>query len=343
MAITATQELQAQARIAEKAQAQELRTPNFGTVQKLHENRSIVYPFLTTPEGDMTMDPEAANDSAQVAVFKNENEAVKTAIQSSHTGDAPATATQSITWSVAAADFNISMKDASDNFFKHPELFENQLLIARQKVLTAVETAAKAYLESNKTGVSAISATAIELPGTTFDGSITTVANAQKDLFFSLLSEIMDENDYKGMLDFVHEGGFGVLAKDFLAQGEANSTNKQYQVADNLNLMRSRLTKTGTQYGLGYAFPEGGVGLVTALPKLNRDGMEHENQVWDSMPDPVYPDMTWGLHIIEGVEDGNKNQDAVQKFELSLHYAMNDAYLSTTDETVIHKIELLNS
>src|SRR6056297_1742572 len=131
MAITATQVLQAQARIAEKAQAQELRTPNFGTVQKLHENRSIVYPFLTTPEGDMTMDPEAANDSAQVAVFKNENESVKTAIQSSHTGDAPATATQSITWSVAAADFNISMKDASDNFFKYPELFENQLLIAR--------------------------------------------------------------------------------------------------------------------------------------------------------------------------------------------------------------------
>ena len=243
MAITSTAILKRQVALSEKFQNPEFRQPNFGAFQKLFENKEGVMPFLATPEGEASMDPQAANATAQVAAIKNSNEAVKTAIASSHTGDAQTTTTQSISWNTAAADFKISYKDASDNFFKRPELLDKSLMSARQVALVKAETDALAYLEAQRSQVSEISAAVgTELPGVAFsaDDDLTTVAYEQKDLFYSLLSEIMEENDYKGAIDFVHNGALGVLAKDFINQGAGNSVNKQYQVSQMINFMPIR-------------------------------------------------------------------------------------------------------
>ena len=344
MAITNTELLQVQAAATQVLQRPENRDRNFGVFQKLWDNRATLLPYLSSPEGARTIDPEAGVSSAKVALFENKGDAAGTSRSTSHSGSALSTVTSTLTWATVSQAFSVSMKDADSNFFKKPQQMAQGFLTARQKCLAKINTDALAFLEANKSGVTAVST--YPLADVTFDGTndIHNVAAAGKDLFFSIAQTIMEVNNYGGFgIDFIHDYNLKQLALNFFNQGANNDVNKQYQIGSNFNYASALIAAAGTQYGLGYMFPTGSVAVISAIPKANRNGAQGDSQLWGTYVDPVYPELTWALHVREIAEDGNRNQDLRWSWELSVDYAFKASPLSTTDETVIQKIALLKS
>jgi len=343
MAITSTVLLQLQAGANEILQKPENRDKNFGVFEKLWDNRQTLFPFLASPDGATAIDPEDGVKSAQVASFENKGDAVGTTRSSSHTGAALSTTTDTLTWATVSQPFGVSMKDATGNFFKEAAQMAQGMITARQLCLQKINTDALAFLDANKSGVSAV--TSYPINNVTFDGTndIHNVANGGKDLFFAIIQTIMEANNYGGFgIDFIHDYNLKQLALQFFNQGANNDVNKQYQIAQNFNYAAALISSASTA-GLGYMFPTGSVGIITAIPKKNREGMAGDGQIWGSMVDPVYPGLVWALHAREVAQNGTKNQDLHKYFELSVDYSLKAAKLSTSDETVIQKVALLNA
>ena len=344
MAITGTEILQLQVGVDKLFQDVENRDTDYGVFEKLWDGRKSLYGALATPEGMKTLDPEASITSAKLASFENKGDDAGTARASGHAGSSLSSTTQTITWATVTQGFGISKKDADSNFFKEEAQLAQGFLTARQICLKQMTDAALAFLEANKSGVSAV--TSYPINNVSFDGTndIHNVANGGKDLFFSILQTIMKANNYGNFgIDFIHDYNIMQLANDYFHQGSGNDVNKQYQISPNFSYASTLISAPALSAGVGYMFPKGAVAAISAIPKMNRRGDRGDNQIWGSIADKVYPELTWGVNVREVAQDGSINQDLHKYVELSLDYSFGKAKLSATDETVIQKVALLNA
>jgi hypothetical protein len=330
-----------QTELSQVFQSQDLREGDYGATEKLIQNAPSLAPNLETNErGRFIIDPQQTNQT-EAEYFKRSTAAVSNSISYDHSGSAGSSDTLSLSWKAYSRNFAISKKRNMRNFLGS-QIFENEIKNARLDLLAEIEADNIAYLEAQKSQVNDIGTT--NLNGVAFDGAtyISKVDKAQEDRVFAILKKMMQYNDYKGVIDFVHDYNFGILGAEFLAQGSQNADNLAYQVLGNMNYMEAQIDAVSGYDAVGYMFPAGSVASVMSVPHMNREGEDIGTEVWGIIPDPKYS-FDWGFHAKLSGSDDYQAQDLGVEYQLFTFQAQGKAPLSTTNETVIQKVGLLDA
>jgi hypothetical protein len=157
---------------------------------------------------------------------------------------------------------------------------------------------------------------------------------------------MMGINNYSGMMDFIADPVAFAISQQLAAQGSGNSTNTQFTIGD-LNISQSTSLSPVTGYvGYGYVIPEGTVGMLTWIPRQNRENLPTRLQTYTNMDDPFGLGIKAALHIHEAKADnsslGGEKQDENIYYELTVDIAGVKAPLSTSNETTIFQAGLQN-
>lgn len=326
----------AQAKLAEKFAQPEMRHKDYAITRIMLQNANIMLPDLQTLKTSDQRPVEA------YAFIKSASDAV-TARASAATAAAFGD-TQKIAPSFVTRGqlFKASLKMADRNFMTAVDMLANRMETAWIYLLDTIEAANAAYLAANKSQVQA----AADGELGSWDGAnfIWDVASANKPWFFQYIQSMMAVNNYGGMMDFLADPVAFAISQQLAAQGSANSTNTQFTIGD-LNVAQSTsLAPVAGYTGYGYIIPQGTVGLLTWVPRLNRENTVTRLQTYTTMNDPFGLGLTGALHIYEAAADnsaaGGETQDENIQYELTIDFAGVKAPLSVTNESTIFEAGL---
>lgn len=174
------------------------------------------------------------------------------------------------------------------------------------------------------------------------------VSLANKDDYFGSAYAEMRENRYSGPYTHIHTLGkmeFEIARQT--AQGAGNSTNLAWQPGLGWNhFPEQQFTGASGTTGSSYIFEPGTVGLFSWTRPDFRAGINlGDIDVWTTIPDPVYPGLTWELKINRSCGNGNsyntggagyENSDLI-KFLISADFSRLGRYTSTAGDTGIMK------
>jgi len=327
----------AQALLSQRMAAPEMRHKDYNLTGLLKNNAPALLPDLESLK---------TSDQRPVEAYcftKSASDAVS-ARASSHTAAAFGD-TQKVTLSFTTYGqlFKASLKMADRNFMAAAAMLSNRIESAWIQLLDDIETAQATYLNTNKTHVQAAS------DGTlgTWDGVNYewTIALADQNWYYQYMLAMMKINNYGGMLDIVCDPVSFAIAQQLANQGGSNATNTQFQFAGANLLLSTDLAPNASYKGYNYALTPGTVAILPWIPPENRIGKETRLQTYSQMADPFGLGLTAALHIYETKADTSatvgETQDEVVEYELTVDIASVKAPLSTSNETVIHKIGLL--
>jgi hypothetical protein len=331
----------AQAMLTDKYAAPEMRHKDYAITRILLANADVMVPNVQEIKTSDQRTVEA------YAFIKPTSDPVTTRHA---TGAATASAfgdTQKVTpsWATKGQLFKGSLKMADRNFMTAASMLANRMEAAWIHLLDTIEAVNAAWLSTNKTQVQAASDGELG----TWDGSnyIWQVALANRDWFLQYVQSMMAINNYPGMLDFVADPVAFAIAQQLAAQGSGNSKNTSFTIGD-LNIAQSTsLSPVSGYLGYGYVIPPGTAGMLTWIPRTNRDNTVTRLQTYTTMNDPFGLGITGALHMYEAKADnsvlGGELQDENTYYELTVDIAGVAAPLSVSNETTIFEAGLLSS
>jgi hypothetical protein len=241
--------------------------------------------------------------------------------------------------------YGTSLKLAENNVFNMAQLLASDLesqTIANDNVIEALIAT---YLNTYKTQTNdATSGSEFgDWDGTNFHWAI---PYAKKDWMFQYIQEVMAINNYNGPLDFVMDNVAYAFSEQIRKQGGGNQTNLGWQM-DNLTLVKSPRIATTGYMGTIYAVPAGTVGMVTRVPRLNRENVSTKMYDYGTMQDPLGTGLLYANHYYEvgkSTASAGATQDVGLEYENTVDEAMVKAPLSSSaDDSTIFKFVLLNS
>jgi hypothetical protein len=222
-------------------------------------------------------------------------------------------------------------------------MLSNRMEAAWIHLLDTIEALNAAYLGTNKSQVQAGSDGELG----TWDSSnyVWQIDNLNKNWFFQYIQSMMNINNYSGIMDFIADPVAYAIHKQLMAQGGGNNTNTAALNGDLDVSLSTSLTPVSGYQGYGYAIPKGTVGLLTWVPKANRENRATRLQTYTTMNDPFGLGITGALHIYENKADnsaaGGELQDENVEYELTVDLSGVKAPLSVTNETTIFEAALL--
>ena len=329
----------AQALLAAKFAAPEMRHKDYSILRILLGNSQVMLP---TVEQLKTSDQRAVE---AYAFIKQTSDPI-TARNATGAGTATAfgdTQKVALSWVTRGQKFKSSLKMADRNFMAATQMLSNAMESKWIHLLDTLEAYAAAYLAANKSQVQA--ATDGELGAWDSTNYVWGVNNSNKQWFFQYIQSMMAINNYSGMMDFIADPVTFAISRQLAAQGNANSTNTQFTIAD-LNIAQSTsLTPVSGYLGYGYLIPRGTVGMLTWIPRENRENTTTRLQTYTTMNDPFGLGITAALHFYEVKADnsalGGETQDENIEYELTVDVANVMAPLSVTNETTVYQAALL--
>lgn len=261
-----------------------------------------------------------------------------------HTGALDDSMKVTPTWITKSDKTAISLKLLDKSVHDFNTVLANKLEQCMMNIIEDEETAAIAYLQSQRTQFSApLTIGAFNAANDTFE------ITGSSDYFFQQLKSIFRQNKHSVQLDVIADS---IMAShgEFLAnQGTGNSTNTGFQfsslnVAESIELADVNYTK-----GLVIAMPHDTVGALTWIPKQNRLGVGDYNSYvggYGVMNDPWGLGLTFAVHGYAQRADtsatNGDRQDVIMEFELSLDTSFNKAPLSGgAGESVIYQVAQL--
>lgn len=259
-----------------------------------------------------------------------------------HTGSKGTTTKVDLSWTTYAADFTISLKNASRNVFEWQEMFDNEVKGTFIDIHEEIESDALTWLNTYRSQVITPSTSQV----LTWDSTnyIGKVASEDEDYFVQIAKAFMWENKYKGQFDMICDPGLYVKLERALAQGQGNSENLGFQF-NNVNIYPSNgavATAVDGVDDMAFIFPTGMIGALTWIPDLNRVGRETKAYSYQSMPDLFGSLGEFAVHQYESGADNSSNgaetQDVDQEWEFSIDVAKYYAPISTSDEYPIFKL-----
>jgi hypothetical protein len=329
-----------QAILTDKYANPEMRHKDWSITRAMLKNSQIMLPDVAALQTSESRTVEA------YAFTKPASDAVTTRHA---TGAATASAfsdTQKITmsWATKGQLFKTSLKMADRNFMSEASMLANRMEAAWIHLLDTIETANAAYLAANKSQVQGASDG--ELGAWNSTDYIWEVGLENKDWFFQYVQSMMAVNNYTEM-DFIADPVLYAIAQQLAAQGSGNSTNTSFQLSGLPVSLSTSLTAVSAYKGYGYVIPSGSVGMVTWIPRLNRESKVTRLQTYTNMPDPFGYGITGALQIYEAKADnsslGAEKQDENVYYELTVDIANVKAPLSVSNETTIFEAALLNA
>lgn len=329
----------AQALLSSKFASPEMRHKDYSILRILLGNSDVMIPEVDQLK---TSDQRAVE---AYAFIKQTSDPI-TARNATGAGTASAfgdTQKVSLTWVTRGQKFKSSLKTSDRNFMSSAQMLANNMEGAWIHLFDTLEAYGAAFLAANKTQVQAASDG--ELGAWDSTNYFWGVNNANKQWFFQYIQSMMAVNNYSGMLDFIADPVAFALSQQLAAQGAGNSTNTQFTIGD-LKISQSTSLETIQGYqGYGYLLPKGAVGMLTWVPRENRQNTSTRLQTYTTMQDPFGYGVTAALHFYETKADnsaaGGETQDENTEYELTVDVANVLAPLSVTNETVIYGAALL--
>jgi len=257
-----------------------------------------------------------------------------------HTGTIDDSQKVTLNWITKTDKTTISLKLLNKSVLDFNAVLANKFEQCMMNIIEDSETAAIAYLQVQRSQVSAV------LKGSNFNigntNNVIEIDATDKKRFFALLKSAMKQNKYGSQLDIIADSLMAVNATDLAAQGAGNATNTAWQFAG-LNIAESiELADANYSQGVVLAMPAQSVCALPWIPKENRQGVGDYNSYvggFGSMKDP------WGLGLQFAVHgyaqrtntsgSNGDTQDVSMEFEFSLDWSWNKAPLSNANETVI--------
>lgn len=331
----------AQAMLADKYAVPEMRHKDYAITRIMLKNRDVMVPDY------MSLQTSDQRSVEAYAFTKPSSDAVTTrhatgAATASAFGD---TQSVSLSWATKGQLFKASLKMADRNFMTAAAMLSNRMEAAWIHLLDTIEGVNATYLGTNKSQVQAASDSELG----TWDSAnyIWQVANKNKDWYFQYIQSMMAINNYSGMMDFIADPVAFAISQQLAAQGAANDTNTQFTIGD-LNISQSTsLSPVSGYLGYGYVIPSGTLGLLTWIPRQNRENTTTRLQTYTNMMDPFGLGIQGALHIYEAKADnssaGGEKQDENIYYELTVDIAQVKAPLSTSNETTIFEAGLLDA
>ncbi len=331
----------AQAMLQTKYAAPEMRHKDYAITRILLENTDVMVPNVMELK---TSDQRAVE---AYAFIKPTSDPVTTrhatgAATASAFGDTQKVA---LTWATKGQLFKASLKMADRNFMTAASMLSNRMEAAWIHLLDTIELTNAAWLSTNKSQVQA--AADGELGSWDAINYAWKVGQTNKNWFFQYIQSMMAINNYSGRMDFIADPVAFALSQQLAAQGSSNSTNTSFTIGD-LDISQSTsLAPVAGYQGYGYIIPEDTVGMLTWIPKANRENKTTRLQTYTTMKDPFGLGLEGALHIYEAKADnsaaGGELQDENIEYELTIDIAGVKAPLSVTNETTIFQAALLTA
>jgi len=328
----------AQARLFGRFQASELRFRMPATFQKFVEGAPIMIPNIA--------DLRTREDRTVEAYYRTRNaQALGSARAFNHTGTRGDSAVLSPTFATYTADFKTSLKQADNNIYSLQEMLSNEIETKVADFAEGLEAAATAHLFSNRSGVNNATVEGT-FNGTNDAFEITDTTNGERAI--QITKQTMDINKYAtNLVIFCDTIAFNKFEKQ-ANQGTGNSENLSFQFSNvefvhspNLNASASGLSYTN---GFWIAVPMGDIAALDWIPIQNRQGIVTQQNVYSSIINPV-DGLTYALHTYEERADeqasNGQTQDLVTEYELSIDIALENAPLTTANETSLQAFALV--
>lgn len=326
--------IKAQARIAQKFTAQEMRTKVSPALMLAMKNIAILIPSheaLRTRE-DRPVSGYMMNRTKRNTITERVY---------NHTGVRGDSTEIPFTWTTIGDKFAISLKQMDNNIFAWEEAFANELLNAFTNIHEDMETFLIDYLFANRTQVNNATKTGTwNAANQAFE-----IATDDKGTFYQRLKAMMRQNNYRGALDVIADPLLSVAAEQLAAQGAGNATNTAFQFAG-LNILEStELEDANYANGMVLAMPASSFALQPWIPRQNREGRGDYNSVlggYGSMQDPLGSGLTFAVHgYTERADTSGNNgskQDDLLQMEITIDVSPALSKLTTADETVVFEV-----
>lgn len=311
------------------------------------KNRDLLVPASEREAAIATKNSD--QDTVYVNILNKQSISTGSARAAAHSGSINDSTRVTQSFTTIAANFKYSLKGADRNIWKLEEQIAQQLISACVAIHSDVETAALAYLSTNK---SQVVVSASPRSGI-WDGSnyIFKISLANYDLFLQKLKGFMREQYYKGIpIDLILDEVLFQKAEYMANQGNANATNLGWQMGG-LNFDASEEISAVENYlGTGYAIPAGTYGVLDWIPTLNREGkgsIESVTGRYSTIQDPLGSGLMFAVHELASLSDNEsaagETQDVDVNVEVSFDYSFMKAPMSTSNLTPIFNFGVLDS
>ena len=278
---------------------------------------------------------------AEKGYFFNRSKRSNTAARAhDHTGSVGDSTEVAFSWATYGDKFQTSLKRSENNIFNDAQLLANEIDNAFKNIYESADTAALAYLGTNKTTVNAATKNGVfNTANDAFE-----IATASIARFIQHAKSMARQNYHTGGAELILDPVLFLEAEHYLNQAGGNSTNTAYQIAG-VNLWEA-ITLSDANYasGAGYIIPEGTIGVVDWTPQKNRAGwgdFESYNGGYGTITDPR-TGLTMALHGYSQRADtssaGGEVQDVTTEWELSVDLSFNKSPLTAAGETTIFEI-----
>lgn len=330
----------AQALLTNKYSNPEMRHKEWAITKALLKNRDIMIPDYKTLQ---TSDSRAVE---AYAFIKRASDPVTTRHATGAAVAASFTDTQKVTltWATKGQLFKTSLKMADRNFATAAQMAANALESAWINLMDVIETLNAAWLATNKSQAQGASDGELGAwnPGT----FVWEVDAAKQKWFFQYVQAMMNINNYSDMIDFIADPVAYAIYQQVYNQGTGNSINTQFTVG-NLNMLQSTALAPVAGYSsYGYLIPDGSAGMLTWIPRVNRENVITRLETYTNMTDPFGYGIQAAIQKYEAKVDnsalGGEKQDENTYCELTVDIAGVKAPLSVANETTIFQAALLS-
>ena len=333
---TATQLLQARMRFNETFKRPEMRPKPKPVLSLMLQNSSPLVPDINSIK----------NSDSRTKATMILNRATTTGASArahDHTGAVGDSTLASLTWVTKSRAFKMSLKMGDRNEESYQEMFANRLLSAIMDLHSDIETYIVAWLASTKSQVvKSLTPKNVSWDATNY---IAKVASGDVNYFAQYAKSFMRQQWYDWGLDGVVDSRLYALLQQQSAQGAYNATNLGFQFAG-IDFIESidDLTNPSGVEASGYLIPKGTAGIVTWIPRVNRENAVEGIYEYSNIADPMGTGLTFAVHKYTAGADNSstfgETQDVNQFYQVSIDFSCIASDISTSNETPIFKVGL---
>lgn len=331
MAYTASNLLNAQAKLLGAFQSGELRARIPATYLEFLKNSQIMFPNF--------QELRTREDRTLVAYYlKRASRALGAARLHNHTGTVGESGTLTPSWATYADVFTYTLKQGNNNMYSLDEMTANEIVNVMKNFSEGLETAATTFAFNNRSGVNSCAI------GGTFDAGddVFQIKSTDEKKVGLIVKSMMDINKYSGVLTVFCDTALFNKMYWYANQGQANSENTAFQFAG-INWVHSvglytSAAALGYTEGFGITVASGLIGALPHIPKENVQGIETKVNKYGTILNPI-DGQNYAVHeyvaTLDGTGTGGYTQDVKTEVQVSIDIAFEDAPLSTANETVL--------
>lgn len=236
-------------------------------------------------------------NTVQVPVINYDSEVSVSNVRSCTIGDSENTsALVTVVFATYAIGFTMTPSLYLNNEIGYQHDFNRKMEKITRALATALDTAAVAALEADKTQVFA------DLLQYQQSSNTIVVPTQMATEILGDLNPIMNANDYPEGIHIIGNAGIQSLVGKLAQHGFYNDVNKQYEFSDKVIHFTNNVTNEDGYNGTFFAVADGNVGLLTRVDREALRRAKSQGHEWDVVNLP-YLGIPVGTHYYESVGD----------------------------------------